>query len=352
VSSVGVPAVNWSVLDKVAAQQHRQDNFRQKQRDHELKLRLKRDLELQIQDSKLQKDRELSEEEKYHRMQEQDRFHWEAQERQHHMAKEQFLLTEKSERAHRILEDVERKEGERRREKQEAQALVDRASHEVQLHQLKADEHWGKCREQAQLALVMSSDSAKMKEEAQRQLTDKDEQAIIQYERLKAQREQQVKDRRSQDTNRRGHLEQQATDRASALRRREQEALAKSLAQQSEQNELSSKRQADTQEHLIKTKFDTQAYLRAQIKEKHERKRVEEERLRQHRMLSETDARHFENEEQMRAQTKKAQHMQNRTQLELQIAKKVVPDNSSKDVMSVAEFRMNKALLDGVVDVA
>merc|ERR1712187_835828 len=58
-------SLDWSVLDKLAAQLHKQDAARQKQNQAELQQKLKADLEKQIEDNKVRKERERIEDNKH-----------------------------------------------------------------------------------------------------------------------------------------------------------------------------------------------------------------------------------------------------------------------------------------------
>merc|ERR1712176_833436 len=99
----------WSVLDRFAAQQHKQDQTRQRQRGQELQQRLRHDLEKQIADARLKKEREREQETQFHKMQLDDCSTWAEQEQKREAARQQRLEVERCERRAQIASDRERR---------------------------------------------------------------------------------------------------------------------------------------------------------------------------------------------------------------------------------------------------
>mmetsp|Transcript_47408 Transcript_47408/g.102115 ORF Transcript_47408/g.102115 Transcript_47408/m.102115 type:complete len:589 (-) Transcript_47408:134-1900(-) len=347
-----VPAVEWALLDKIAAQQHWKDNKLQRQRDLELKHRLKADLDRQMADTKLLKDREKMEDTMFRQLQDFDLAAWKEEEQRLHEERLQKTLMEHSDRSARVVEEAERRRLEKLQEREEEKLLLERDQEEVARQQRLAEELVGKRREQAQQLHDTSELSRSIREEQLRTHREREEKSILAYERTKAMREQKVKDQKKDESHRRQVLEAQANERALALRLQEQQAAARTAEQLIAQNEEVMKREAEVKEVLAKKRHETMAFNALQMQAKQERDRAEAERLSRIRDRTESDARRFQEEQKRKADARKAQHLQNRAELERQIAKRVPLSVAGSEIMSAAEFQMNKALLDGIVEVA
>lgn len=249
-----------------------------------------------------------------------------------------------------MASDRERREQDRLRERNEAQALVENVNQELSVDKQRAAQRWESCRQQAQEALQISSESSRIREDMRREMLQQETQSVEVYERVKEQRDQKLREKRDKETGRRRMLEMQAAQRVSIAKRGESEAAAKAAAQLAEKNQKLAEAEQEKLRHLAEKKLQTQAYLMDQMRRKKEIKQVDQERLRQQRMLHEGDAKQYIEEEQQKAINKRMLNLQHRAELERQMATRCVVKGPNKELMSDTEAHMNRALLDRAVD--
>jgi len=340
----------WSVLDRFAAQQHRQDQVRQRHRDQELQQRLRIDLDKQMADARLKKERELDQENQFHRMQLDDCSTWWEQEKAKEVAKQKQLEVERCERRAQMETDRERREQHQLREREEAQALIDVVNQDLAVDKRRAVQRWERCREQAQEALQVSSESSKIRQEAQKQVLQQEAESVEAYERLRERRNQQLREKRDKEHGRRQMLETQAAQRAALAQLEDANIMAKAAAHLAEKNQKVAQEEQESSRRLAEKKMMTQAYLREQIQEKHDTRTVDQERRRHQRSVQESDAKQYLEEEQRKAVEKRLLRMEHRAELERQMATRCLAKGPNKELMSDAEVQLNKQLLDRAVD--
>eukprot|EP00434_Breviolum_minutum_P010586 symbB.v1.2.009338.t1/scaffold561.1/size520142/6 len=149
--------LEWSVLDKIAAELHKQDNLRAKQREWELKQKLRQDLDRQMADEKLKQERAKVEEQQFLQMQEEHTKNWQqrAAERQ-----QKIEATQKDTDSQLALLRAKRAE-EKAQEKQERRELMDSLHRDILKDKLDAEEKMKSRREQEQKAFRETTQATK-----------------------------------------------------------------------------------------------------------------------------------------------------------------------------------------------
>jgi len=339
--------LEWAVLDKLADQLHRQDASTQKQKELELQQRLRNDLDKQIADTKLKKNREREEDRKFHESQVDAIQKWHEQESAKEKARKDRLRVVARERDVQLELNRKRRDEEKQRLQQEAQKMQDDIERGMDSDRRLAEKKLHQRRQQIQKALEMSSESAKMREDMLRQQRQQEEQSVEEYQLKKEQRQQQVQESKDKDISRRNVLESVAQERAAVEKRLEDEAVAKAKAQRAAKDKAAIEKERANQDRLTKQRLDTQAYLLSQMKEKQSIKAAEKERKREVRQTLETSTRDLEAEELRRVEDKKVQHLRHKVELEKQIAERAAI-GPPKDVLSDAELKINKKLLQSL----
>lgn len=251
-----------------------------RQKEHELRQRLKQDLEKQMADGRLRKEREREMEDRFAQRQWRDCAEWKEQEDAKAIERRVLRERERGEWAAQIETQKGMAAEEREREQVEARALQCCIHSDLEADRQRAEERWRQHRQQAQRALEDSCQLQRRREEEERRREQKELQMVEEYERFRLKRERDVGDAKAKFTDRKDALEREAARRVVACRDAESAEAARAAAHHAAQEREKAQREREMQEKLAEERKRTQAHLLHQMKEKNKAKATEQERLR------------------------------------------------------------------------
>ncbi|CAJ1346686.1 unnamed protein product, partial [Effrenium voratum] len=341
------PGLEWSVLDKIAAELHKQDNQRAKQRDLELKQRLRQDLDKQIADEKLKQDRAKAEEQRYLQLQEEHLNNWHSRIEQRAVERLQKIEATQQERDCQLAIIRARREEEKQQEQQERKALMDSLNRDALLEKQEAEVRMKARRDQVQKAFQETSEAAmKRKELADRQAFQ-EQQRVEAYEQLRAEREEHRREAAEKEAAQRKAIEKNAGVRAVAMQRQADDVESKAAQERAAKERAMEQQEQANRKKLEAMKCQTQEYLLQQMKEKQLRKAAEAEKARCLAQEKAAEVKNIEAKERERDDFKKRMIREHRSELERQIAARARL-KPNKEAMSDCELRLNKQLLEKV----
>eukprot|EP00435_Cladocopium_sp_Y103_P019095 s359_g4.t1 len=156
-------SLEWSVLDKIAAELHKQDNLRAKQREWELKQKLRQDLDRQMADERLKQERAKVEEQHYLQMQEEHTKLWYLEMEQRAAERQQKIEATQKDRDSQLALLRAKRAEEKAQEKQERQELMDSLHRDIVKDKLDAEERLKARREQVQKAFRETAEATKQR---------------------------------------------------------------------------------------------------------------------------------------------------------------------------------------------
>merc|ERR1712187_921641 len=308
------------------------------------------DLNRQVEDARVKSDRVKDEDQKFFEDQIHDLEKWRVREDEKEASRKEHLRVQKEERDRQLKEQHARRDEEKIRQHDEAQELKQRISQELRSERERVENLLVSRREQKKRALEVSSESAKIRETAQKNQAEAEDRAVQQYQNLREQREQQALQKKKTEEGQRTLRESAGMKRAEVEKAKENEAIAKAAAERAAKDMHDVQRERAKEERLAKQRLDTQAYLLQQMRDKHNVKQAEKDQCKQQRMAQEVDAQDFTSGEKQRGHEKRLRNMEHKMELERQIATKMasVGPVQSGEAMSEVELRLNKNLLERV----
>jgi len=346
-------SLEWAVLDKLAAQMHKQDTAKQRTRDAELQGRLREDLQKQIIDVQVKHDREKEQERQFHEMQVESFNQWQKSEIEKTVGKREKGLAQKQEQDLQIKELQEKKRAEKEEADREAKELVAKLAGETDLERKRVEERWAAQRDMARKALDVSSVCTKEKKDKEKEQLHLENERTENHQRLQTEREQQARERKEAERRQILARESVGAENFAQEKKKQDEAALKATTERRDKELRAIRIEEENQSRLAKQKFETQAYLLQQMDAKKSAKQDELQRRNDHRQKQEQDAEAFQQNEWLRDQDKRGRNIEHRAQLERQITLKMgkgcAPGQKPAGaVMSEVELRLNKNLLERV----
>jgi len=339
--------LEWSVLDKLAAQLHQKDSARAKMRELELKQKLKSDLDKQMLDTHLKQEREKQLDLQYGALADESTKQWSDQEHAKQAKKIEQIQSAKREQEEQVAKLQDKRAEEKSREQREAKEMMELANHHLERDKQLAEERLKTRFDLAQQALRESSD-ALVKREEQKQLLDHQEKdALEAYEKKREQREQDEGTRKQQANILRSHREGLAAMRVATEKLSEDSVAAKAMEERIAKDGATELREKADRKRLDSLRHSTQEYILNQMKEKQTLKAVENEKMRLALQRQAENAKRVEASEKERETSRRRQNCEHKVELERQIAAKA-SRGPGKEVMSECELRLNRHLLEKV----
>eukprot|EP00933_Yihiella_yeosuensis_P070802 TRINITY_DN78966_c0_g1_i1.p1 TRINITY_DN78966_c0_g1~~TRINITY_DN78966_c0_g1_i1.p1 ORF type:complete len:606 (-),score=166.24 TRINITY_DN78966_c0_g1_i1:181-1929(-) len=341
--------LEWAVLDKLAAQLHKQDAVKQKSKEQELKQRLRHDLDRQLADNKLQEERAKAMEEKYGELEADRNKKWSEQVKVQDEERRLKVLKQRDDQQAQIALVKARQEEEKLRELQEAKEMMDRVGKEAENDKRAAEERHRMRFQQAQEALKESNAALRMREERTQMIEFKERESLQAYEKMQAQRKEGKSQNAMKDESRRHQLNDIAMARVQQDREKIEASALRADLERIERDRTVEAREKANREKLEAERRRNQEYILSQVKEKHLRKTMESEKKREHQSNQEMESRRVEAMEKDKDARRRRNNHEHRMELERQIAAKALKaTGGTKEVMSECELRLNKSLLEKV----
>lgn len=342
----GQDGLEWSVLDRLAAELHKQDNQRARQRELELKQKLRHDLDRQMADEKLKQERAKAEEQRYLQIQE-----------EHSKIRAMELEARASARLRKIEATQKDRDGqlalirsqrdeEKQRQQAERQELLDSLHRDMQRDRQDAEDRLKARRDQVHKDFAETAEASKVRKAKSDELALHEQQQVEAYEKLRAHREEKRREAAEKEAAQRKEIEKNAGLRAMAMQKMADDTELKAAAERAAKELAAERQEQATRKRLEDMKNQTQEYLLQQMKEKQLKKATEAEKARQLASAQAAEAKQLEAQEQERMARKKKMIHDHRKDLERQIAARArhVP----QETMSDCELRLNKQLLEKV----
>lgn len=340
-------SLEWSVLDKIAAELHKQDNLRAKQREWELKQKLRQDLDRQMADERLKQERAKVEEQHYLQMQEEHTKLWYLEMEQRAAERQQKIEATQKDRDSQLALLRAKRAEEKAQEKQERQELMDSLHRDIVKDKLDAEERLKARREQVQKAFRETAEATKQRKAQAELLALQEQQQVEAYERLRAERQEQRQHMAEKEAAQRREIEEHAGIRASAMQRLSDDTESKAAAERIAKDRAAEQHEQANRKKLEDMKSQTQEYLLKQMKEKQAKKAVEVEKARQLAKAQAAEVKHMEAQEKERDAFKKKLVYDHHSELKKQI-KVRARQKDRQEAMSDCELRLNKQLLEKV----
>lgn len=342
-------SLEWSVLDKIAAELHKQDNLRAKQREWELKQKLRQDLDRQMADERLKQERAKVEEQQYLQMQEEHTKLWYLEMEQRAAERQQKIEATQKDRDSQLALLRAKRAEEKAQEKQERQELMDSLHRDIVKDQVDAEERLKARREQVQKAFRETAEATKQRKAQAELLALQEQQQVEAYERLRAERQEQRQQMAEKEAAQRREIEQHAGIRASALQRLSDDTECKAVAERIAKDRAAEQHEQANRKKIEDMKSQTQEYLLKQMKEKQAKKAVEVEKARQLARAQAAEVKHMEAQEKERDAFKKKLVYDHHSELKKQMKAQVrARGKDRQEAMSDCELRLNKQLLEKV----
>lgn len=343
------PAAEWSVLDRLAAQEHEKDQLRLKQQTQDMQQRLRLDLDRQRADVLLKADREKQENKQWFQQVEEGIGVSQEHEKQKEAAKKRSLEAVRLEREAQMASERLRKEQEKTLELQDAQAMQEQILAEGTEEQKRQQAQREYARKHNLAALQTGSENVKLRTEAQKRQLEEEQKSIERYLQMKQSRDQQVTSVKEQDQTRRDALEEEALRRNEVARKEEQDLFAKIEMQAAEERNKALRKDLDRFGKLRDKKLNNQAQLRQQICDKQDLKLTQKDELRQHQLAHENAAKRFVEQEQHKIVAKRQQHSAHQADLDRQARLQNTKSGPDGALMTDFEQGLNKQLLDRAI---
>lgn len=341
---------SWSMVDRMAATMQELDSERQRVQRKELQARFRGDLERQVGDTKLKRERERELDSKHHEDLVASYSTW----KQTEEAKESKVRLKAVKGLQGLQESAkqnqEHRDGEMRREKDEALAIAQRNKREVDEEKIRLATATAVKRAEYKSVLQanqLERENAKKTKVEEREMAN---QAI--YQRQREARDKQVEDAKAAKVERRLCIsENMGTYQAESEQKLRQEAVRKALDERNAMDKLSLDKET---EKVLKQKRDLADIQRHQIDQIHEKREARKAELEQKRGIAqqlESDVLAFEREQQSKSDAARQRNSEYRKELEKQTQAKNAAQVIRRDGMSDTELRLNRRLLENAAQI-
>jgi len=337
-------AFDWARLDEYASYLHEQDAARQKQGVSALQRKLRKDLDMQVQERKAKMDENGEEERRYHNNLMVELERWKQTEQSRAEELKTKLQREKTDRDEQLAYEHQLKDEASNKKKDEESALVDKIVTEMEAEQVRFEKK--KFQTKKAMRKVFEENEAdliKRKAMAIEQ-QEKDAAAMKEYNRILDEQEEQRAEELANRMGRQKALMEklQANVSQQAKAAGDNDALRAQL-QADEQDQHYSEAERVKQSRLKQLRLETQAYLFKQMAEKDGRKNEDKDLQNIQAQILERDTEEYNEIEREKLVSKKVRNFEHRKEIEGQMmarSKQSVPE------MSEAEVKMNRNLLN------
>jgi len=337
---------DWSKLDEYASYLHEQDALRQKAGVLAMQQKLRLDLDRQVAEQRMKKQRQRDEEQKYFMNQLVEVEQWKEMER----AKAEELKIkahkEKRDRDEQLQYERMLKSEEVERKKEEEAALVEKIAREMEMEKERME-----LRRQQQKAAMKkvfqeNAEENMQKEEARMKQQEADMEAMKEYNRiLDQQEEMRAQELQARMDKQKALMEKMKENVQKQQKKKGDEDARRADKQKQEADQRAIEMERNKEAKLKEMRHDTQSFLFKQMAEKDEKKEQALELKRLQASILEADTQEYMQMEKQKSQDRKVRNIEHRIELEEQIAERA-KEPARKYAMSGAEINMNRQLLD------
>lgn len=340
--------IHWADLDKYAALLHERDAGQRKQQITRLQNELRKDLEQQISDNKIRKQKEKESDQAYWESQMGEIDKWKDHEKDRITEQKVKHQKEKEERDKELNYCNSLKKAEADKNLDEDRALLDKIAQELdsekRLYDTRKKQHREAERQKEAIQAELDLKKAKRAQEM-----EEDTKQMLEYMKMLEAKEkktaQDAKDRLAK------HAEFLNNIKATGLEDEKEHEAADTARMQQEQKMASTKALAlerKKRDNLKAMRLENQSHLFEQMKEKQSiKKKEQEEKLVQAEYLA-SDTADFHASEQQKLADRKSRLLEHRRQLENQIIANMKYPSGTEVKMSQCEVKMNKRLVKEV----
>lgn len=340
----GSKPLNWAAIDKLAAKMHADDAQQHKSKQQELQSKLREDLDKQVIDGRRKGDKEKEDDIRFFEQQQKALGQWHEQQRLIEARSRERAMAETSERDLQLVELARRREEERAREAQEAEAMQQRLVEENEADRRRAEERRQHLRTHTEQAERENAEALRRRQEAKNQKDEAPSVALLADSGTQPSPQKVFRDKAEREAKRSDKI---AAERLAAQKRSEEEFAARSQADRQAKDQRDLAGEMAKSERLQKDRLSNQTFLFQQMQEKQDRRKTDAQRKRDRGAILEQDAVAFGAEEIKRAADTRARQLDHRSEVEKQISLKANAP-PSKDIMSGLEACMNRAVLEKV----
>lgn len=356
--------IAWADLDKYAALLHERDAYQRKEQLVRLQNELKKDLDQQVSDNRIKKQKELDDDKQYWESQIGEIEKWKENEKNRVLEQKAKAEKEKEDRDRQLAYSNSIKQAEAEKLMNEDRALLDKIAQDLdserRLYDTRKKQHKEAMAKLWQANAGVAGDANAAKKEAKAKEQEEDTKQMYAYMKMLEDKEKKT----ASDIKKRldAHAEFLDNIKCSGLQDEKDREMSETVKMQTEQKAATRKAmevERKKREDLKAMRLENQTYLFGQMKEKQDlKKKDQEEKLLAAQYLA-SDAALFHEEESKKVADKRLRNVEHRLGLEKQISanskpypglaiaqKSTVTD--SELTMSKCEVAMNKRLVGEV----
>merc|ERR1719387_1629770 len=342
----GMKDFDWSKLDEYASYLHEQDALRQKAGVLAMQQKLCLDLDRQVAEQRMKKQRQRDEEQKYFMNQLVEVEQWKEMERAKAEELKVKAFKEKRDRDEQLSYERMLKNEEVERKKEEEAALVEKIAREMEMEKERME-----LRRQQQKAAMKkvfqeNLEENVQKEEARMKQQEADMEAMKEYNRiLDQQEEMRAQELQARMDKQKALMEKMKENVQKQQKKKGDEDARRAAKQKEEADQRAIEMERNKEAKLKEMRYDTQAFLFKQMAEKDEKKEQALELKRLQASILEADTQEYMQMEKQKSQDRRIRNIDHRVELEDQIAVRA-QEPMRKYAMSGAEIKMNRQLLE------
>lgn len=339
--------LEWSVLDKVAAQLHKQETTLARRRELELKQKIKNDLDKQVADEKLKQEREKEADKQISLINEATNRLWSADQTKKDQHRIDMIEKQKRACQEQVRLTQQRRDEEKLRDRELDKKIMDQINMDLERDRKASEERMKKSQEDSRQALKDSSEASRQREEKQQSLALREKQSLEAYEAVQQQREEAKRLKDEQEREFRRKNERRAAGLEASVQMVADQSELKAVAERAAKERAADMADKAKQQKLHAMRHQNQSFLIEQIKEKQIRKAQDSEKAKQFARTLEEDNAKINAKEQEQQNIRRMINWEHRQELEKQMKSKEGM-MASNECMSERELRLNKHLLEKV----
>eukprot|EP00746_Dinoflagellata_sp_MGD_P075372 gnl/MRDRNA2_/MRDRNA2_30337_c0_seq1.p1 gnl/MRDRNA2_/MRDRNA2_30337_c0~~gnl/MRDRNA2_/MRDRNA2_30337_c0_seq1.p1 ORF type:complete len:531 (-),score=174.52 gnl/MRDRNA2_/MRDRNA2_30337_c0_seq1:229-1821(-) len=353
------PDFAWAQLDKYAALLHERDACQKKEQITRLQNELKKDLDQQVTDKRIRKQKENEDEQQYFEVQLGEIEKWKEHEKNRIIEVKAKHQKEKEERDQQLTHSTHLKKAQAEKQLTEDRALLDKIAQELDTERRLYDTRRKQHKEAMSSVWKSTQSDVEDKKSKHAQQMEEDTKQMHEYiNMLEAKEKKTQKDAKDRLDR---HAEFLNNMKAAGLEEEKEREMTDTVRVAQEQKSASLKAlqlERQKRDELKAMRLENQSYLFEQMKQKEDvKKREQEEKLMQAQYLA-CDTAHFHEAEQQKITDKRERNVQHRRELENQIMSNMKPypglavskrtATETEVKMSQCEVKMNKRLVTEV----
>lgn len=354
-SGIGMPSIkegmpiqdfDWSKLDEYASYLHEQDALRQKAGVLAMQQKLRLDLDRQVAEQRMKKQRQRDEEQKYFMNQLVEVEQWKEMERAKADELKVKAFKEKRDRDEQLQYERMLKNEEVEKRKEEEAALVEKIAREMEMEKERMELRRQQQKAAMKKVFAENLEENAQKAEAQARQQEADMEAMKEYNRiLDQQEEMRAQELQARMDKQKALMEKMKENVQKQQKKKGDEDARRAMKQKEEADQRAIEMERNKEAKLKEMRYDTQAFLFKQMAEKDEKKEQALELKRLQCAILEADTQEYMQMEKQKSSDRRIRNMEHRVELEEQIAERA-KEVSNKYAMSGAEINMNRQLLD------